>query len=109
MERRKRGTEGKALVSRKELKKRDMLPEPISTAPTDTSFIDEQLYYQSFIQPAIPQLLNEVYKCNKRRSEKQSLKHVLRTQATSENVSAPSERVAVMILDRNYSLLAIHS
>lgn len=46
MERRKRGTEGKALVSRKELKKRDMLPEPISTAPTDTSFIDEQLYYQ---------------------------------------------------------------
>ena len=102
VERRKRGTEGKALVSRKELKKREMLPEPISTAPTDTSFIDEQLYYQSFI------LLNEVYKCNKRRSEKLSLKHVLPMQVTSENVSAPSERVAVMILDRNYSLLAIH-
>jgi hypothetical protein len=40
------------LVSRNELKKREMLPEPISTAPTDTSFIDEQLYYQSFIQSA---------------------------------------------------------
>jgi hypothetical protein len=57
VERRKRGTEGKALVSRKELKKREMLPEPISTAPTDTSFIGDQLYYLSFIQPAIPQLL----------------------------------------------------
>lgn len=52
VDRRKRVTEGKALVSRKELKKREMLPEPISTAPTDTSFIDDQLYYLSFSQPS---------------------------------------------------------
>lgn len=108
MERRKRGTDGKAFVSRKEFRKREMLPEPISTALTDTSFIEDQLYYQSFIQPAISQLLIEVYKCNKRRSEKQSFKHVLLTRATSENVSVLLEPVAVMILDRNYSLLVIH-
>jgi hypothetical protein len=35
------------------------------------------------------------------------LKDVLPTLATSESVSAPLELVAVMILDQNYSHLAI--